>query len=208
MSRNGEHPVLVCLESLGEQPATRRSRATENAADTAAAYPAFAAPDALPTVTGVRPDPVTHAAAHPAIATRPETSTLSAATETAAAAPDLPTVRAAQAGRIIPSGRIIAVASGESVGGTAMVHVRIAERVADFGLHIDPSHRRRGYGHAALAQMLDRARGAEDIDWVRTTVSAEASAARHFLEGAGFTDRGPAWDEVAGLTHTFLRYVG
>lgn len=201
MSKYGERIALVRWEAVRGEPAT---------AVEAPVAPVAARLTAVTARTRHRDSPGVSESSH-RVADDSTAAGENLADSTIPSAATLPAghpVRSAEAGRIIPSGRILAVATGVAVGSTALVHVRLAERVADFGLSIDPAHRRRGYGHAALGQLLERAQRADGIDWVRTTVSAEAVSARRLLEAGGFADRGPAWDEVAGLTHTFVRYVG
>jgi len=94
------------------------------------------------------------------------------------------------------------------VGEAELIRISLPERSGWLKLRVYDEFRGRRYGPAALQIILERAFRADALDWLRCTVSEENAHARALLERAGFTDRGPEWDQIAGVVRHYQRYVG
>jgi RimJ/RimL family protein N-acetyltransferase len=77
------------------------------------------------------------------------------------------------------------------------------EGMVEVGYAVDPSYRRRGYGRAALAAMLERAAGDPAIRVVRASVSPGNVASLGLLAQFGFVQVGEQWDDDDGLELVF-----
>ncbi len=93
-------------------------------------------------------------------------------------------------------------ATGQAVG-RAGYHGRPEDGLVEIGYAVDPEYRRRGYGGAALAVLLDRAAREPEVHTVRLSIGpgnvpSLALAARH-----GFRQVGDQWDDEDGLELVF-----
>jgi RimJ/RimL family protein N-acetyltransferase len=89
--------------------------------------------------------------------------------------------------------------------GRAGFHERPRDGLVEIGYAVDPAYRRRGYGGAALAALLERAAREPEVRTVRLSISpgnepSLALAARH-----GFRQVGDQWDDEDGLELVFER---
>ncbi|UQU66641.1 GNAT family N-acetyltransferase [Couchioplanes caeruleus] len=94
--------------------------------------------------------------------------------------------------------------AGRAVG-RAGYHGRPEEGLVEIGYAVDPAYRRRGYGGAALAALLERAAREPEVRTVRLSIRPDnvpslALAARH-----GFRQVGDQWDDEDGLELVFER---
>jgi RimJ/RimL family protein N-acetyltransferase len=71
--------------------------------------------------------------------------------------------------------------------------------MVEVGYAIDPAHRRRGYGRAALAALLERAAREPAVTVVRASISPDNTASRALAAGFGFEPVGEQWDDEDGL---------
>ncbi len=74
-----------------------------------------------------------------------------------------------------------------------------ARGMVEVGYAIDPAHRRRGYGRAALAALLERAAREPAVRVVRAAISPGNLASRRLVEPFGFVAVGEQWDDEDGL---------
>ncbi|MEV4702310.1 GNAT family protein [Actinoplanes sp. NPDC049316] len=93
-------------------------------------------------------------------------------------------------------------AAGRATG-RAGYHGRPVDGLVEIGYAVDPAYRRRGYGGAALAVLLDRAAREPEVRTVRLSIRPDnvpslALAARH-----GFRQVGDQWDDEDGLELVF-----
>jgi RimJ/RimL family protein N-acetyltransferase len=87
--------------------------------------------------------------------------------------------------------------------GRAGYHGRPVGGLVEIGYAVDPAYRRRGYGGAALAVLLERAAREPEVHTVRLSIAPDnvpslALAARH-----GFRQVGDQWDDEDGLELVF-----
>jgi RimJ/RimL family protein N-acetyltransferase len=71
--------------------------------------------------------------------------------------------------------------------------------MVEVGYTVKEPLRRRGYGRAALAAMLDRARREQSVHVVRASISPGNTASRNLVAQFGFTLVGEQWDDEDGL---------
>lgn len=71
--------------------------------------------------------------------------------------------------------------------------------MVEVGYAIDPDLRRRGYGRAALEELLARADADPGVRVVRACISPTNVASLALATAYGFTAVGEEWDEVDGL---------
>ncbi len=73
------------------------------------------------------------------------------------------------------------------------------EGMVEVGYSVDPACRRRGYGRAALAAMLERAAADPAVTVVRASVSPGNVASLGLIAQFGFVQVGDQWDDDDGL---------
>lgn len=83
-----------------------------------------------------------------------------------------------------------------------------ADGVVEVGYAVDPAWRRRGYGRAALAWLVDRARREPSVRAVRACISPDNAASLATIRPFGFRHVGDEWDEEDGLEQVWLLDVG
>jgi RimJ/RimL family protein N-acetyltransferase len=71
--------------------------------------------------------------------------------------------------------------------------------MVEIGYAVDPAHRRRGYGRAALEMLLGRAAREPGVRVVRATISPGNTASRRLVEQYGFVEVGEQLDDEDGL---------
>jgi RimJ/RimL family protein N-acetyltransferase len=74
-----------------------------------------------------------------------------------------------------------------------------ARGVVEVGYATVPEHRRRGYARAALAALLDRARGEPDVRVVRLSIAPDNVASQRVALPFGFREVGEQVDPEDGL---------
>ena len=70
---------------------------------------------------------------------------------------------------------------------------------------VDPAHRRRGYGRAILAALLDRADADPRVTAVRASIRPDNAGSLATIAGFGFRKVGEQLDPVDGLENVYLR---
>ena len=73
-----------------------------------------------------------------------------------------------------------------------------ARGMVEIGYAVLPEHRRRGYGRAALAALLDRARREPGVRVVRLSIAPDNAASHAVARPFGFRVVGEQVDEVDG----------
>jgi RimJ/RimL family protein N-acetyltransferase len=73
----------------------------------------------------------------------------------------------------------------------------------EVGYAVDPAYRRRGYGRATLATMLERARADPRLVRVLASVAPDNVASLALVAEAGFVRIGEQWDDEDGLEWVF-----
>lgn len=98
---------------------------------------------------------------------------------------------------------VTGVVRDESVGrtvGRAGFHAAPDEKgVVEVGYALDPAYRGRGYGHAILAQLIERARATPEVSVVRTSIAPDNAASLAVIARYDFVLIGEQWDEEDGL---------
>ena len=74
-----------------------------------------------------------------------------------------------------------------------------AAGMVEIGYEVGPAHRRRGYGHAIVEVMVERARAEPAVRTVRATISPANTASRALVAAHGFVAVGEQWDDEDGL---------
>lgn len=77
--------------------------------------------------------------------------------------------------------------------------------VVEIGYRIDPGHRRRGYGKAALGYLLARAARNRSVSTVRARICADNIPSQRLSTQFGFRKTGEQWDADNGLEHIYER---
>lgn len=90
-------------------------------------------------------------------------------------------------------------AEQEAVGKAGFHAAPDADGMVEVGYAVDPAHRRRGYGRAALAAMIARARAERTITTLRASVSPDNAASLTLLAEHPFRQAGEQWDDDDGL---------
>lgn len=96
----------------------------------------------------------------------------------------------------------VAVVDGVPVG-RAGFHGAPADGTVEVGYAIDPGHRRRGYGRAALGAMLERARSDPTVRRVIASVAPGNEPSLRLMSTFGFDRTGERWDDDDGLEWVF-----
>ena len=71
--------------------------------------------------------------------------------------------------------------------------------MVEVGYSIDPDRRRRGYGRATLAYLLDRAGREPDVRTVRASIGPDNEPSLNLVRQFGFVEVGEQWDDEDGL---------
>lgn len=71
--------------------------------------------------------------------------------------------------------------------------------MVEVGYALDPACRGRGYGHAILALLLERARATPEVTVVRTSIAPDNAASLAVISRYDFVVVGEQWDEEDGL---------
>ena len=77
----------------------------------------------------------------------------------------------------------------------------------EVGYAVDPAYRRRGYGRAALAEMVERARAHPDVRLLRASVSPDNAPSLAMIAEHGLVQVGEQWDDEDGLELVFEVHV-
>ncbi|WP_322987240.1 GNAT family N-acetyltransferase [Phaeacidiphilus oryzae] len=80
--------------------------------------------------------------------------------------------------------------------------------MVEIGYAIAPAFRRRGYGRAALIELLRRAAAERGVTTVRAAISPDNAASLATIRGFGFVQVGEQWDDEDGLELVFEVPVG
>jgi len=78
-----------------------------------------------------------------------------------------------------------------------------ADGLVEVGYAVEPAHRRRGYGGAALRHLLDRAAADPRVLRVRASVRPDNEPSLRIVRRWGFTAVGEQWDDEDGLETVF-----
>jgi len=78
-----------------------------------------------------------------------------------------------------------------------------ADGLVEVGYAVDPAHRRRGYGGAALRHLLARAAADPRVTRVRASVRPDNEPSLRLVRQHGFTEVGEQWDDEDGLETVF-----
>jgi ribosomal-protein-alanine N-acetyltransferase len=90
-------------------------------------------------------------------------------------------------------------AAGLTIGGAGF-HAAPDERgMVEVGYGVDPAYQGRGYGHAILAYMIERARREPDVRVVRTSIRPDNAASLAVIARYDFVVIGEEWDDEDGL---------
>lgn len=90
-------------------------------------------------------------------------------------------------------------AAGLTIGGAGF-HAAPDERgMVEVGYGVDPAHQGRGYGHATLAYMIERARREPEVRVVRTSIRPDNAASLAVIARYDFIVIGEEWDDEDGL---------
>jgi ribosomal-protein-alanine N-acetyltransferase len=104
--------------------------------------------------------------------------------------------------------RVVVDEATDAVVGLAGFHGPPDERgMVEVGYEISPEHRRRGYGSAAVAWLLDHAREHEGVEVVRASVAPDNVASLALVDRLDFVRVGEQIDERDGLELVFEREV-
>lgn len=82
-----------------------------------------------------------------------------------------------------------------------------ADGMVEVAYSVDPAHRRRGYGRAILAALLERADADPRVTAVRASIRPDNAASLATIAGFGFEKIGEQLDPVDGLENVYLRPV-
>ena len=80
-----------------------------------------------------------------------------------------------------------------------------ADGTVEVAYSVDPAHRRRGYGRAILATLLDRVDADARVSAVRASIRPDNAASLATIAGFGFVKVGEQLDPVDGLENVYLR---
>ena len=101
------------------------------------------------------------------------------------------------------------VAKGDVTVGLAGFHAGPGSQGwVEVSYAIDPAHRRQGFGHAALATVLDWARNVPELRSVRASVAPHNRASIIILNKAGFLSIGEQFDPQDGRELLFELTLG
>jgi ribosomal-protein-alanine N-acetyltransferase len=90
-------------------------------------------------------------------------------------------------------------AAGLTIGGAGF-HAAPDERgMVEVGYGVDPAHQGRGYGHAILAYLIERAVREPEVRVVRTSIRPDNAASLAVIARYDFVVIGEEWDEEDGL---------
>ena len=102
--------------------------------------------------------------------------------------------------------RVVVDEATEAAVGLAGYHGPPDERgMVEVGYEISPEHRRRGYGTAAVAWLIDHAREHGSVAVVRASVAPDNVASLALIDRLGFVAVGEQIDERDGLELVFER---
>jgi ribosomal-protein-alanine N-acetyltransferase len=90
-------------------------------------------------------------------------------------------------------------AAGLSVGRAGFHSAPDDDGMVEVGYDLDPEYRGRGYGHAILAYLIERARREPDVRVVRTSIRPDNAASLALIARYDFVVIGEEWDEEDGL---------
>ena len=93
--------------------------------------------------------------------------------------------------------------TGRSVGRAGFHAAPDTDGMVELGYSVDPDRRRRGYGRAALALMVARARAEPDVRVLRATVSPTNAGSLAIIHEQPFLEVGEQWDDEDGLEIIF-----
>lgn len=80
-----------------------------------------------------------------------------------------------------------------------------ADGTVEVAYSVDPRHRRRGYGRAMLAALLERVDADPEVCAVRASIRPDNAASLATIAGSGFRKVGEQLDPVDGLENVYLR---
>lgn len=97
------------------------------------------------------------------------------------------------------TGAAVDVRTGLVVGFAGFHGPPDADGMVEIGYEVGPPYRRRGYAHAIIEVLLDRARSEPQVRTVRATISPANTISRALVTAHGFVQVGEQWDDEDGL---------
>jgi RimJ/RimL family protein N-acetyltransferase len=97
------------------------------------------------------------------------------------------------------TGVIVDLSTGAAVGRAGFHGPPDAAGMVEVGYAVLPQLRRRGFGQATLAALLNRVAGDPAVRTVRASISPDNLASQRLVEPFGFVAVGEQWDDEDGL---------